>query len=167
MKILPPSWTKSKNKQLSFADTLFDKPTKEDLFVDRLISELKNVKFLRYRANYARIKKVEQLGIYTELSDILDLGANILADLAKKTKKHKSKTIEDFITDIVIEKITWPPTDTLTYSELKYSHEHAKARIVGMFLANKDILKRNKREVRIIIECFDRSHIILHRLNVI
>lgn len=167
MKTLPPSWIKLKDKQLSFADALLNKPKPEDIFVERFLNELKNIKYLRYRANYAKIKKIEQLGMYEELSTVLDAGARLLTDLSKKTVKYHHKTENDFLSDVFVERITWAPTESLTYKDLKESHEHAKNRIVGMLLANKDILKRSKRDSRLLLEAFDRSHIILHRLNVI
>lgn len=105
--------------------------------------------------------------MYALLSNALEAGSRLLAGLCKKTTKYRHKTEDAFLTELFVERITWAPTDALTWGELKESHEHAKQRIIGMFLANKDLLKKNRREVKTILQNLEDSHIILHRLNVI
>ena len=167
MKKLPASWSRSKDPQLSFADALFGKPTPEDLFIADFLLTMQNLKFLRYRVNYSKAKKIEILSAYESISNALEAGAILMSKVAKKSQKYYHKTDVEFLNDVFVERITWPTAESATMSELRSHHDNVSAKITGMFLAYSSILKKHKREVNKITQGLKSSHITLHRLNVI
>ena len=165
MKKLPASWTKSKNKQLSFTEELFAKPKEDDIFIEHFIEALKNMKFLRYRADYAKIKTIERLKVNSLLSNALEAGVGVLTKLSPKSTRYRHKTMEEYMTEIFIERITWAPAEALTMSELRQHHDNVTAKINGMILAYKHILKKHSRLTNIIVDSLRESHITLYRLE--
>jgi hypothetical protein len=153
------------DKQLSFEDSLFAAERKEAQFIERLINELKNCKYLRYKTQYSKITVSEKLNTYHHLNDVLEAGAALVFKLSKKTIKYKQKKEEDFLYDIFIERIDYPPTKEWTRSDLLHHHDEAVAKINGMLLANKELLKGCKTLVERISKGLHTSHIILQRLT--
>jgi hypothetical protein len=164
VKKLPPSWTKSAPKQLSFESNLFAAERKEALFIERLLSELKNCKYLRYKTQFSKITVSERLNTYAHLDNVLQAGATLLYRLSKKTLKYKQKTEDDFLYEVFVERIDHPPLKEWTRAELIHHHDEVIARVNGMILANKDILKGNKAFTDKISDNLHASHIILQRL---
>jgi len=165
VKTLPPSWIKSRDKQLSFADTLFSKPCQEDIFTDLMLSALKDAKYLRYRVDHSTLPRIEKLRVYDNWTNILDMGSSLLYNVSRKSGKFKHKTQDDFLHEVFINKIDWAPAETITRSIILHHHDKASASITGILLANTAVLKKYKREVKIIAEHLKASNITIHRLE--
>jgi hypothetical protein len=92
------------------------------------------------------------------------MGAVLVYKLSRKSPKLKGRTQEDFMMEIFVNKIDWPPTEQLTRSEIIHHHDNTSARITGILLAHTPLLKKVKREVKVITENLLESKNIIHRL---
>ncbi len=170
-KKLPPSWNKFLNKepikQLSFEESLFAEEKREALFIAEYLEAVKNAKFLRYRSQWSRFNRLEKINIYLYLDNVLEASSVLLYKISRRSLKYKHKTLEDFMTEIFVNKIDWPPTEEVSRAVFLEHHDNVSSKINGMFLAYIDVLKGNKALAKKIQDNLHLSHITAQRLNVI
>lgn len=141
-----------KGKQLSFINTLLADERRETLFIDTALEHFKNIKWLRSRIRFSSFSQERKLYCQTYLSGALELASTVIYTLSRKTIKYSHYKHEDFIRLLFIDPDHLYKASPDTPQEIKDHHEKAYTRLVGVFLAYKDVLKKHKDRTDKILE---------------
>lgn len=151
--------------QLSLMAGLFEEENKETLFIDSLLNELKNCKWLRTRIEFSSLKKIEKLSCTVLLSDALEAASTLLYKMSKRTFKYRDHSQEDFLKLLFYSKIDFPPTEHSTLLQIREHHDSVISRVNTAFVGFEPYILEYDRYYEKVVGSIRQSHIILQRLT--